>query len=91
LKSNGCLQRTDREYAPLYSSKNVRCTASGATIPNLSTTNPVSNGTKSNAGAPVIDLDGAVLGISLMSDINSFVSISTITDALKPATDVKAQ
>jgi len=49
------------------------------------------NGTKSNAGAPVIDLDGAVLGISLMSDINSFVSISTITDALKPATDVKAQ
>lgn len=48
------------------------------------------SGTKSNAGAPVIDLDGALLGVSLMSDTNSFVLISTITDALKP-TDTKAQ
>jgi S1-C subfamily serine protease len=50
------------------------------------------NVTKSNAGALVIDLDGNVLGIALTNDTNSFVSISTIADALKPAvTDVKAQ
>lgn len=49
------------------------------------------SGAKSNAGAPVLDLDGNVLGIALTSDTNSFASMSTITDALKPATDVKAQ
>jgi hypothetical protein len=40
------------------------------------------SGTKSNAGAPVLDLDGNVLGIALSGD-TSFVSISTITEALK--------
>ena len=42
------------------------------------------NGTKGNAGSPVLDLDGDVLGIVLSGDV-SFASISAINDALKPA------
>ncbi|MEK7572291.1 MAG: S1C family serine protease [Patescibacteria group bacterium] len=42
------------------------------------------SGTKSNAGAPVLDLDGNVLGIALSGDA-SFVSISTVINALKEA------
>ncbi|MEI6580639.1 MAG: S1C family serine protease [bacterium] len=43
------------------------------------------SGAKSNAGAPVLDLDGNVLGIALSGDTASFVQISNITDALKSA------
>jgi len=42
------------------------------------------SGLKSNAGAPVLDLDGDLLGIALSGDV-SFVSIGAISDALKPS------
>jgi hypothetical protein len=42
------------------------------------------NGLKSSAGAPVLDLDGNVLGISLSGEVASFVPIATILEALKP-------
>jgi len=41
--------------------------------------------TKSNAGGLVLDLDGEALGIALFGETVNFVSIKTITDALKPA------
>ena len=40
------------------------------------------NGAKSNAGAPILDLDGNILGIALSGD-SSFVPIGNVTDALK--------
>lgn len=40
------------------------------------------NVTKSNAGGLVMNLDGEVLGIALLSDETSFASISAINDAL---------
>lgn len=43
------------------------------------------NVTKSNSGALVLNLDGEALGIALSGDSTNFISIKTITDALKPA------
>jgi len=43
------------------------------------------NVTKTSAGGLVLDLDGDVLGLASMSDVNSFIPISTITSALKTA------
>lgn len=48
------------------------------------------SGTKSNAGAPVLDLDGNVLGIALSGDI-TFVPASTMIDALKAPVTPKVQ
>ena len=42
------------------------------------------NVTKSNAGAPVLNLDGEVLGIALSGDTTSFAPIDSIVGALKP-------
>jgi len=39
--------------------------------------------TKSNAGAPVLNLDGEALGMAISGENASFVPISTIIDALK--------
>jgi hypothetical protein len=39
--------------------------------------------TKGDAGGAVLDLDGDVLGIASLSDGNSFIPVSAITDALK--------
>ena len=47
------------------------------------------NGAKSNAGAPILDLDGNVLGIALSGD-SSFVQIGSVIEALKTATPIKA-
>lgn len=46
------------------------------------------NGAKSNAGAPLIDLDGNVLGIALSGEVGSFVSIGTIIESLNSSTEV---
>ena len=43
------------------------------------------NVTKSNAGGLVMNLDGEALGMALFSDTASFVSIKSISEALKPA------
>jgi hypothetical protein len=42
------------------------------------------NVVKSNAGAPVLDLDGEILGIALSGDTTSFASIDSIIGDLKP-------
>lgn len=42
------------------------------------------NVTNSNAGGLVVNLDGEVLGVALLGDTTSFVSIKSINDALKP-------
>lgn len=42
------------------------------------------NSSRSNAGAPVLDLDGNILGISLSGEFAPFVEIGLITEALKP-------
>lgn len=41
---------------------------------------------KTNSGALVLDLDGNALGMAISSDTTPFISISTITDALKSIT-----
>ncbi|MFA6325273.1 MAG: hypothetical protein WCX46_03555, partial [Candidatus Paceibacterota bacterium] len=41
------------------------------------------NVNKASSGGSVIDLDGNVLGIALMGEINSFVPIGTIIESVK--------
>jgi len=49
------------------------------------------NPTKANSGGAVLDLDGNVLGLALMSEINSFVPISTINESVKAIGTTKLQ
>lgn len=47
--------------------------------------------TKSNAGGMVLNLDGEILGMALLNDLQSFVSIDAILTALKPVEVSTAQ